>query len=447
MTNDRQPIPEMQTFTPFPLRARGLVEQFDAAIKLYKQYFWVLLGWSAIVTSISILSSLVIGGLAGLFLAPLTIGSVICCVAAAVRGQSVEFKQCWRFTGPRYWPVLGLHLLSSFIGAALIAILIGIMVAITIGGIAAFGSSSGAVQIAMGIFAFLVFGTIGTIVSTVFLSWMGLVPIVVCMEDDKRGMPALRRAYEMLRGHWLRITTLMGLAGLAMIALLAILASTAAILVGLDNIRQMASGGGTTTAAILGIVGFGGSYTLLLMLWTPLYYLILTVFYLDVRVRQEALDLEWTAHATAPVASPAPSTLVSNPLAPLESFAPSSFAPDAYAPNTYSQTSPAEYSAPTPFTPATPTESAAPRYATVQLEESATPNETHHETPGAASTPAADNFAPDDFSPNDFSPDNFAPKDFIEGQPLPAVLPDENGVIAPPAPSTPQTNEQPRPQW
>jgi hypothetical protein len=429
----------MQTFTPFPLRARGLVEQFDAAIKLYKQYFWVLLGWSAIVTGSGIVGAILpFGGFASLFLTPLAIGSVICCVAAAVRGQSVEFGQCWRFTQPRYWSVLGLHLLASFIGAMAIAIMVGAMVAITIGGVAAFGSSSGAVQVAMGIFAFLVFGTIGTIVGTVFLSWMGLVPIVVCMEDNKRGMPALGRAYEILRGHWLRVTTLMALVGLAMCALLLILASTAALLMGVSNIKQLMNGGGSggsDVALIAGIIGFVGSYTLLMMLWTPLYYLILTVFYLDVRVRQEALDLEWTAHATAP------STLGPPPAAPPEAFgtnayAPQAYAPDAYAPDAYTQPQQPEYSAPTPFTPQAPLQNVAPRYATQRFEE------------------ASENIP-------------VAPDDFIEGQPLPAAnqsaagQPDDNSVIAPPVPgvsepgvsttSTPAPNpaasEPPRPQW
>jgi hypothetical protein len=157
----------------------------------------------------------------------------------------------------------------------------------------------------MVIFALLVLGTIAAIASTVLLSWMGLVPIVVCMEDDKRGTQALSRAYEILRGHWIRITSLMALVGFAILALYLILLGSMALLMGLNNIKDIANGRLLTNSTfIIFLLAFGGSATLLGLLYQPLYQLILTVFYLDVRVRQEALDLEWTAHVTAPAAAP-----------------------------------------------------------------------------------------------------------------------------------------------
>lgn len=385
----------MQTFTPFPLRARGLVEQFDAAIKLYKQYFWVLLGWSAIVVGASVLGAIIpMGGMASFFLTPMAIGSAVCCVAAAVRGQPVEFGQIWKFTQPRYWPILGLHLLASLVGSLIIAVVIGIIVAIVIGGVYAFGKSSGAVQITIGVLAFLVFGTIVTILGTVFVSWMGLVPIVVCMEHDRRNTSALGRAYDLLRGHWGRITTLMALVGLAMMALLTILASTAVLLVGINNIKDMVAGrGGSDGAAfVLALIAFGGSYTLMWMLWTPLYYLILTVFYLDVRVRQEAIDLEWTAHATAPP----PSTPAE---APVFNMLP---------------TATPEYSNPTTFTPPHPT------YRTERLDD----------------YPSAVSDAP--FETSTQEPSTPSPT-------APEPVPDDNGAITPS--STPSPAEPPRPQW
>jgi hypothetical protein len=293
----------MQTFSPFPLRARGLVEQFDAAIKLFKQYFWVLLGWSAITTTASFLGAVLpMGGLAGLFMAPINIGASICCVAAAVRGQSVEFGQCWRFTQPRFWPILGLYFLSLMIATLVLMALAVIITLIVVAGITAFRNSTGAAQLFMGIVGFVVLGVIVTIVATVVLSWTGLVSVVVCMEDDKRNTAALGRAFDLLRGHWVRITTLMALVGMAFVALYAILLGTAALLTGVNHIRDLATGKGWDSASLIPmLIAFVGSTTLLSIVYTPLYYLIITVFYLDVRVRQEALDLEWTAHTTAPV--------------------------------------------------------------------------------------------------------------------------------------------------
>jgi hypothetical protein len=290
------------TFTPFPLRARGLLEIFDAAIKLYKQYFWVLLGWSAIVSLSTIFGSLLpLGGMAALFIAPLSIGSVVCCVAAAVRGQNVEFGQCWRFTQPRYWMMLGMQLLASMVGGVVLMVMFVIAMAIGFGGIFLFRQSSGVVQVVMAIVGFLALGILMTVITTVVFSWISLVPIVVCMEEDKRGTTALSRAYEMLRGHWLQITTLMTIVALAMMALFAMLAGTTSLLVGLGKIRDMMQGRGLDETALwMGVGAMGVSYAVLWIIWTPLLYLILSVFYLDIRVRQEALDLEWTAHTTAP---------------------------------------------------------------------------------------------------------------------------------------------------
>jgi len=329
----------MQNFSPFPLRARGLLEIFDAAIKLYKQYFWVLLGWSAIVSSASIVGSLIpLGGFAGLFLSPLSIGSIICCTAAAVRGNNVEFGQCWRFTQPRYWTMLGMHLVASLLAFIVLGIVTAVVVGICVAGAFGLQSAELAVQIGAGILAFIVFGGILTLLGTVFFSWVSLVPIVICMEEDKRGTAALSRAYELLKGHWLRITSLMAIVGLGMAALLGILCGAAALIVGFGQIGDALQGrGGETTALWLGIATMGLAYIVLAMICTPLYYLILTVFYLDIRVRQEALDLEWTAHVTTPVATnetvlpgfiPTPSA----PEYSASGFAPSGFSPSQLSP-------------------------------------------------------------------------------------------------------------------
>lgn len=332
----------MQTFTPFPLRARGLLEIFDAAIKLYKQYFWVLLGWSAIVSLSSVFGSLLpAGGMAAIFIGPLAIGSVVCCVAAAVRGQHVEFGQCWRFTQPRYWMMLGMQLLATLIGGLVFMVLIGLSTALALGGVFLFRQSAGAVQIVMAILGFLVFGIVLTIIGTVVFSWVSLVPIVVCMEEDKRGTTSLNRAYEILRGHWLQITTLMTVVALAMLALFGMLAGMVSLLVGIGKISDMMQGRGfDETALWIGMGAMAISYVILWIVWTPLFYLILSVFYLDVRVRQEALDLEWTAHATAPPVSDSPM-----PQGAASAFI--SAAPEAPAPR-YSPPMPAGNISPSP---------------------------------------------------------------------------------------------------
>lgn len=409
----------MQTFSPFPLRARGLVEQFDAAIKLYKQYFWVLLGWSAITTGASVLGAVLpMGGMAALFLTPIVVGACVCCVAAAVRGQNVEFGQCWRFTQPRFWPVLGLHILSWIVGGLALMVLAAAVTAIIVGGVFAFRESSGAVQLLMGVLAFLILGAIVTVVSTVFITWMGLVPVVVCMEDDKRNTAALGRAYEILRGHWVRITTLMALVGLAILALYVILMATTAMLMGLGRISDMASGRIWSEGSLwLFLIAFVGSATLLGMITTPLYYLLITVFYLDVRVRQEALDLEWTAHSTAPLSASAE-------VQPKPSFE------TAATPVAAAQVTPVEFQTAQP--------NLSVDYGTLPLED-------------LESTPAADNpigndspFATSTHKPS--TPIVIAEADEVNAAnaPTPEV---ENAPAAAKAPTAPTARDYPRPQW
>lgn len=333
----------MQTFSPFPLRARGSLEIFDAAIKLYKQYFWVLLGWSAIVSGASVFGSIVpLGGLAALFLTPLSVGSVVCCVAAAVRGHNVEFGQCWRFTQPRYWMMLGMHLVASIIGFIVLGILVALCTALVVAGAFGFQSSPLSVQIVMGVLAFVILGVAVTIIGTVFFSWVSLVPIVVCMEEDKRGMMALGRAYDLLKGHWIRITALMAIVGLGMLALFAILAGLATLVVGVGALNDLLQGRGESSATLwLTVAAMGLAYIVLLIACTPLYYLILTTFYLDIRVRQEALDLEWTAHLTTPVAPIQPIMPDFIATAPAQEYSASGFSPAQITPLQTPETPPA----------------------------------------------------------------------------------------------------------
>lgn len=295
----------MQTFSPFPLRARGLLEIFDASIKLYKQYFWVLLGWSAVVTGVGLLGSFA-GGATAIFLTPLPIGAVVCCAAAAVRGQNVEFNQCWKFTQPRYWMMLAMYFLAALVAFLIVGALSVALVAIVAAGAFGFQSAPLTAQLVLGIVAFIVIGGLVTFLWTVCFSWVSLVPIVVCMEEDKKGTAALGRTMDILKGNWLRITTLMAVFGLGMLALLGILVGTASLVVGFGQIGDLLEGRNVESAAAwLAIIVMGLAYMVFAMLATPLYYLILTVFYLDVRVRREALDLEWTTHASAPI-QPAP---------------------------------------------------------------------------------------------------------------------------------------------
>ncbi len=146
-----------------------------------------------------------------------------------------------------------------------------------------------------------------TVGATGLIIWQGLVPIVVCMEEDKRDRTALGRAYELLRGHWWRMITMLTIIGLAGLVLYTILLATMGSLTGLFNgfsrIGDLLSGRESPERFMESLGAFMGilllPQILLGTLWNPVHHLILTLFYLDIRVRKEALDLEWTAYASA----------------------------------------------------------------------------------------------------------------------------------------------------
>src|SRR5215216_4333631 len=99
----------MPQFTPLPLSARNVLELIDTSLKVYKQYFLVLLGWSALLHLVSLGVARLpgVGGLLAFSLTPLQIAVAACSVAAAVRGQDVSFGQCWEFAKARYPGMIG----------------------------------------------------------------------------------------------------------------------------------------------------------------------------------------------------------------------------------------------------------------------------------------------------------------------------------------------------
>ena len=106
------PVPA-STLPALPVRRRETLEIFDTSLKLYRRYFWVLLGWSALVSGVALVP--ILSYFAFIFALPVLYGAVSCCVAAAVRGQRVKFSQCWAFTKPRYWSLVGTTLLSYLV--------------------------------------------------------------------------------------------------------------------------------------------------------------------------------------------------------------------------------------------------------------------------------------------------------------------------------------------
>lgn len=282
-----------------PVRRRETLEILDTALKLYRRYFWVLIGWSALSYGSALIPFL---GWVWIFTTPLLFGAVSCCVAAAVRGQRVKFSQCWAFSKPRYGPLLGTILLSYLI---LFGLMMAIFVAAGLVWLLGAWALSGApqpLQIVGGIIGFLLGLIAFSVLGVVAFGWTNMVPIVVCLEDDKRSTAALGRAFDLLKGNWGRVfglSLILGLAGLSVFVLVGVVFA----LFGIGSLS-----GAISDPTSNAFVGFVTTFTVFIGLfslaWYPAQTLIIAVLYLDLRVRREALDLEWSAYASAPTPAP-----------------------------------------------------------------------------------------------------------------------------------------------
>lgn len=291
------------SFAALPVRQRGTLETIDTAIKLYRRYFGVLMGWSALVAVLFVLSFTVPFG--AFLVSPLIAGSGCCAVAAAVRGQSIRFNQVWDFTKPRYGALLLVMFLSGLIMGTAFGAVFFLAMLISLAGTWLLSSLNTPTEI-MAIAAVL--GSIlamiaGSILSVVVYAWLGLVPIIVCLEDDNRSSAALGRSWELMKGNWMRVTGLATLLSLAVLAVMGVVGGAIGVFgAGLGAFVEDPS-----NSAIIGLMlTFSGFFGLFLLFWNPIQTLILAVLYLDLRVRKEALDLEWSAYASAPPPESAP---------------------------------------------------------------------------------------------------------------------------------------------
>lgn len=314
-------------FAPLPLRARGVLENLDLAFKLFKQYWKPLLAWGAVTNGLMLLA--LATSLSFLVGPPFIIGPVCCVLAAAVRGQNVGFKQCWGFSQPRVGNLLAMHLLSSLIAGAVIgALSLGLFV--LAGWLGSALPNAGALPTFL--FSMVVAVSISMVLS-MGLAWQGMVSMVAAMEDEHRGVSALKRAWTLLRGRWKAALGLLTILNLALLVLWGMLWGLFSLLAGVGALGNAFSGRGGDSA-LIGVLGtIAISSWLIFTLFMPIYYLAQALFYLDARVRHEALDLEWNAHRTGEAAaqSTSPHLGYASASAPQSFFEPIS-APGAPAP-------------------------------------------------------------------------------------------------------------------
>lgn len=348
------------TFAALPVRQRGTLEILDTAMKLYRRYFGVIMGWSALTAVLFVLTFTLTCGLGALLVYPLVPGAGCCVIAAAVRGQRITFGQVWDFTKPRFGALILITFLSVLLMGVASGVLSMLWLAISLAGTYLFSAMNAPTEIT------IVVAVIGSIISTVVSSvlsvvayaWLGLIPIIACLEDDKRSTAAMGRAWELMKGSWGRV---LGLAALLTIAVLAVMGMVggAMALFG-SGVGAFIDDASNTSAVLALLLTFSGFFGLFLLFWNPIQTLVLAVLYLDLRVRKEALDLEWNSYASAPVVQPnAPDVPAAELAANASANEPAPASLSGYAPGSSAPAAP-ELRPPTPMDDAaTPPPSAA----------------------------------------------------------------------------------------
>ncbi len=301
MTNPTTTTTTDSSFAPLPVRARGTLEIFDTAFKLFRRYAGVLLGWSFLSSVVNLLQP--VGLFLYVFTMPLLFGAVACVIAAAVRGQNVQFSQVWGFTKPRYGALLGVLILAWVLFfVVLFAAMFGVMlVGITFSSLTSgFGSAVAILAYIVGTLASLI---LGSLLLALLVGWFVLSPLVACLEDQHRGSSSMGRAWALFNGNWRKACAVSVILSLAMLAAMVITGSFMGVVFygGWDKFLGAHASGSEFWGLM---AGYGGFLTLFLTASMPILCLVVGVFYLDLRTRKEALDLEWTNYAAKPETLP-----------------------------------------------------------------------------------------------------------------------------------------------
>lgn len=261
---------------PLPLRQMGIGELIDAAIKLYRREWKVLIGIVALVLvpvsfvegyvtrvipgpltqgplvtqdafTSAIIASAVLGLVQFVFVQPFLVAAVSRAAANVYTGEQVSVGSTFRFALTRVHSILWISILS------LLATLVGFLLLIIPG--------------------FLV------------LVRLTFAPTVLVVEG-RRGTKAIGRSWNLAKGHFWRLFGTLILAGLIGGLVAAVLSIPG------DLIAQLLGPNGWPVRAL------GNSLALVLV--TPFSTLIVVLLYFDLRIRKEGYDIEVMAQELAP---------------------------------------------------------------------------------------------------------------------------------------------------
>lgn len=297
------------TTSSYLLRPRGALELFDASLRLYKAYFWQLLGVSALVwvgtglgyffllSIISLVNSSGYGENAAVvsplsavvffLLVPFLYGAIGCCLEAAIDGRDVSFRECIKYTRIRY-----MALLKSQFFAVAMAIILGLILGIIFIALLLFASQGTSPDILAPLLSFIVI-VLYICCSLYFFGALTLMPLLICLEYHSRHIiKPTERSHQL---SWSRAKSLIILVfthALGLLFLSIVLTGFTEVMVDFILLQDFMRGFSSDASSFFLLIGALFSSTVIAMFWSPFYLMTLGTFYVDVRIRKEAFDLE-----------------------------------------------------------------------------------------------------------------------------------------------------------
>lgn len=304
------------------LRPRNVLDLLDAAIRLYRRNFGLLLGISAVVlvpfgvtytvgqfyvtvampapalgeapTSFVINWPELIVGLAVVVVAlliawvggPLSQGALALAISEQYLGRQTGIRAAYRRAMPYWLSLLGVAIIFGLLVAAApsAGAVIGAMIGVSTGIYA--GETAGLLT---GVIATCLGALAGTPLAVLFATWFVFYEQVMVIENV-RGIDSLRRSRELVLGHGWHVFGTLALATLAIFLLSAIVAGPASIVASvvaqarpslLPHMQLLAQ---CIQQAVNVLTG-------------PVFMIVQTLVYYDLRIRKEGFDLEMMAAA------------------------------------------------------------------------------------------------------------------------------------------------------
>jgi hypothetical protein len=298
-----------------PLRPLGLGEILDGAVTYIRRDPKTVLGISALIAlastaisfGLSLLSlaplasldlndpgsdatmgqvntnaSSVVSALVSLPIGVLATGLLTAVMGQSVLGRRVTMSEAWRRTRPRFWRLLGLTLLIMVAVGAILGG--GIALAIGIGVVLDQGGAGG-----LGILLGLIVGLAAVVAAIwVYVRWM-LSPAVVILEGSTI-RTGLSRSRSLVTGAWWRTFGIMLLGRVISSVISGILVVPFALVGGVLLVLAGADSAGRSLILLVALTSLGTLIAQTIVV--PFEAGIVSLLYIDRRIRREALDIE-----------------------------------------------------------------------------------------------------------------------------------------------------------